>query len=46
MYTNFEGGARAEKTQFFGQNFGQFFQNFASGAENQKVWPEQGLNRS
>ena len=42
IYTNFEGGARAKKTQFFGQNFpkspknaffGLFFQNFACGAK-------------
>ena len=41
--TNFEGAARAEKTQFFGQNFPKaayrrlywtVFSNFACGAEN------------
>ena len=42
IYTNFEGGARAEKTRFFLSKFSNasknaflvlFFQNFASGAE-------------
>ena len=46
IYTVFKGDARAEKTQFFGQNFpkseksaqkrllGLFLQNFACGAKN------------
>ena len=44
IYTNFEGGARAEKTQFFWSTISKkfqktlflarFFQNFACGAEN------------
>ena len=33
IYTNIEGGARAEKTQFFIQNF----------PAAQKFWPKQGL---
>ena len=43
IYTNFEGGARAEKTRFFGQNFqkvpknsffGLFFKKFVCDAES------------
>ena len=33
IYTSFEGGARAEKTQFFGQNFSKFCLPAA-----QKIW--------
>ena len=56
MYTYFEGGERAEKTQFFGQNFFKkclktpflaFFQNFACGAENlSKIGTKQCLGRA
>ena len=51
IYTNFEGGARAEKTRFFEKKnfqkvpknafFGLFFFKILSAA--QKFWPKQGL---
>ena len=50
IYTNFEGGARAEKNRVFLVNIAKialkrlfcvFFQNFTCGAKN--IWPKQVL---
>ena len=52
IYTNFEGEERAEKTQFFGQNFPKCLKTlfldsfFKILPAAQKIWPKQGLNRA
>ena len=47
IYTNFEGGARAEKTQFFYKNFQKVPKNalfglfFKTSPAAPKIWPKQ-----
>ena len=52
IYTNFEGGARAEKKAILGQHFPKsaqkrlFWNFFKILPTAQKIWSKQGLNRA